>query len=118
MNQASKTVYFFSFYLFLTGLTLIFAPNLLLGILGFEQTTEIWIKVIGVLALAIGGYYNRMAPSNNDLFNLTSVYVRMGVTACFTLFVLIGWAKLPLLGFGAVDLLGALWTWNALKKQK
>lgn len=32
MTNAAKTVYYFGFYLLLTGLTLVFTPNMLLSI--------------------------------------------------------------------------------------
>ncbi|MBX2889444.1 MAG: hypothetical protein KF734_00830 [Saprospiraceae bacterium] len=117
MNKASKTIYYFGFYLLLVGITLIFAPNVLLSMFGMDATNEVWIKVVGVLVINIGLYYILTAPTNNETFNRTTVYTRALVAAWFALFVMLGWAKPALLFFGGVDLLGAVWTWISLKKQ-
>ncbi|MCW5923581.1 MAG: hypothetical protein KIS77_14650 [Saprospiraceae bacterium] len=117
MNKASKTVYYFGFYLLLVGTTLIFAPNILLSIFGMDTTGEVWIMVVGVLVINIGLYYILTSPTNNETFNRTTVYTRALVVAWFALFVMLGWAKPALLFFGGVDLSGAAWTWISLKKQ-
>ena len=49
-NYLSLTVQ--AVYVLLTGLQLIFVPNMLLGMFGFESTAEIWIKVLGIILLA------------------------------------------------------------------
>ena len=116
MTNAAKSVYYFGFYLFALSLTLVVAPNMLLSMFGFEPTTEVWIRVLGAVVFAIAFYYTFVAPTNNDTFLKVTVYARASVMAWFALFVLLGWAKPALLLFGAVDLLGALWTWSALKK--
>lgn len=116
MTNAAKTVYYFGFYLLLTGITLVFAPNLLLSMFGFEPTAEVWIRVVGSLAFAIGLYYIFTAPTNNEVFLKITVYNRLLIVGWFGLFVALGWAKAPLLLFGGVDLLGVLWTWSALRK--
>ena len=59
MTQAAKSVYYFAFYLYLTGITLIFIPNVFLSTLGLPETNEVWIRVVGILALAIGFYYHQ-----------------------------------------------------------
>jgi hypothetical protein len=46
------------------------------------------------------------------------VYTRTSILAWFTLFYLLGWAPITLLLFGAIDFLGAIWTWTSLKKVK
>ena len=61
MTAASKSVYYFGLYLYLTGITLIFIPNLFLSTLGLPETHEVWIRVVGVLAMVIGFYYHRSA---------------------------------------------------------
>ncbi|MBL7827862.1 MAG: hypothetical protein JNJ57_14630 [Saprospiraceae bacterium] len=116
MNNAAKTVYYFSFYLFLVGATLIITPNTLLGLFGFDPTSEVWIRVVGVLAVTLGIYYYRMSGTNNRTFLQTTIIGRSAAASFFLLFVLAGWTKPALIGFAAVDMLGALWTWQALKK--
>lgn len=115
MTNAAKSVYYFGFYLLALGLILVFLPNMLLSLFGFEPTSEVWIRVLGAVVLAIGIYYVFVAPTNNETFLKITVYARISILVWFTLFVLLGWAKPMLLLFGGVDLLGAAWTWSALR---
>ncbi|MFN0033961.1 MAG: hypothetical protein ACKVUS_02770 [Saprospiraceae bacterium] len=116
MTKASKSVYYFGFYLLATGLTLIFVPNMLLVMFGIEPTSEVWIRVVGSLAFVIGAYYVFTARTNNEAFLKLTVYNRVLIAAWFGLFVAMGWVQWQLLLFGGVDLLGALWTWSAMRK--
>ncbi len=116
MTKASKSVYYFGFYLLATGLTLVFVPNMLLSMFGIEPTSEVWIKVVGALAFAIGLYYILVAPANNETFLKATVYNRVLIAVWFAFFVAMGWVQWQLVLFGGVDLLGAAWTWGALRK--
>lgn len=116
MTKASKSVYYFGFYLLATGLALVFAPNIMLTVFGMEPSSEVWIRVVGTLVFAIGTYYVFTAPTNNAMFLKWTVYNRVLIAAWFTLFVAMGWAEWQLLLFGGIDLIGAAWTWSAMRK--
>jgi hypothetical protein len=116
MTNASKSLYYFGFYLLLTGITLTVFPNTLLALFQIPTTTEVWIHVLGSVVFAIGLYYVFMAGANNALFLLLSVWARISVFIWFLIFVVLEMAPPQLLGFGLIDLAGALWTYIALKK--
>ncbi len=116
MTPASKSLYYFGFYLLITGITLTIFPNALLSMLQIAETSEVWIHVLGAVVFGIGLYYVFMAPSNNILFLTLSVYTRAAILVWFTVFVLIGWAPVQLILFGLLDAAGAAWTYTALKK--
>lgn len=116
MTKAAKSVYYFGFYLFVLGLTLIVAPNMLLAMFGFEATEEVWIRVLGAVVFNLGIYYTVTAPSNNETFFKATIYSRVFILVWFALFVLMGWTKPNLLLFAGVDVLGAFWTWSAMRK--
>lgn len=116
MTKAAKTVYYFGFYLFALGLTLVVVPNMLLSMFGFDPTSEVWIRVLGAVVFTIGIYYTSTAPTNNETFFKATIYSRSSILVWFALFVLLGWAKPALILFGGIDVLGALWTWSALRK--
>jgi hypothetical protein len=116
MNAASRSVYFFGFYLLLTGVTLTVFPNLLLTLVQIPETTEVWIRILGTVVFALGVYYVFMAPTNNALFMKLTVYLRWSIFMWFMIFVVIGYAPMQLLLFGAIDLAGAVWTYTAMKK--
>jgi hypothetical protein len=117
MSAAAKSIFYFGFYLYLVGLTLIFFPNVLLKSLQIPETNEVWIRVVGVLAFCLGYYYHRNGERNNIVFCSTTVPTRMFVFISFVTFVMLGYVSPMLIGFGAIDLLGAIWTWTALRKK-
>jgi hypothetical protein len=116
MTAAAKSVCYFGFYLYLTGLLLIFAPNTLLGLLQIPETNEVWIRVVGVLVFCIGYYYHRAGAGNIQAFLKHTIPTRIIVFLSFTIFVLLNYAPPLLILFGAADLAGAVWTWFALKQ--
>jgi hypothetical protein len=115
MSRAAFTVRAFGYYLIALGVALAVVPNLLLGLFLMPQTDEVWIRVVGVLLFNIGVYYIYAAKSEATQFFRASVFTRTLVLAAFATFVFLGLAKPMLIGFGAVDFLGGLWTWRALK---
>lgn len=117
MSPAARSVSYFGYYLALLSIALIAFPNTLLPLFGLGETSEPWIRVVGVLVLNIGILYIFMAPANLNLFMLLTVYARSLVLIWFCLFVLIGWAPAPLILFGLVDAAGAAWTFIALRRQ-
>ncbi len=117
MSQSAKSVYYFGFYLVVLGLTLILQPNLLLGIVGLPETTEVWIRVVGMLVLALSAYYIMVGKSDHTLFLKVTVYVRSCIILFFIAFTLAGWVQPVIILFGVVDLLGAAWTYLLLKKE-
>lgn len=116
MTAASKSIYYFGFYLLALGLLLIIAPNLLLSLFQIPETTEVWIRVLGTVVSGLGLYYVFMASSNNALFMILTVYVRTTILLWFIIFAVLEWAPAQLILFGLVDMAGAVWTYMALRK--
>lgn len=115
MSKSARTVFFFGIYLFITGIVLLTAPNFMLRTFGMPETGEVWIRVVGMLVILLGFYYTQSARREiKDFFRLT-VYARATVIFFFAAFVLLGYAESPLMLFGGLDFVGALWTWNALR---
>jgi hypothetical protein len=97
------------------GIALVVVPNLLLTLFTVPATSEVWIRVAGMLVLFLGVYYVQAARKEMTDFMRWTVYLRSSVIAFFIAFVLLGFAPLPLILFGVVDLLGAMWTLWALR---
>ena len=116
MSHPAKSLFAFGCYLVLLGVTLLLVPNLLLGLFRLPLTTEVWIRVVGMLVLFLGVYEVVLARAENRLFMQWSVWLRGSVILFFGAFVLAGLVSPVLLLFGAVDFAGALWTWSALRK--
>jgi hypothetical protein len=117
MRSASVSIKVFGAYVALTGITLLVVPNLLLSVLGLAATSEIWVRVLGAVAVAIGYYYWACGSAQAKAFFRASVTGRFIFAAlCLGLVVVIA-APWQLLIFGAADALGALWTLVALRKE-
>lgn len=116
MTAAARSVYYFGFYLYVMGITLIAVPNFFLRTLQLPETIEVWIRILGVVAFGLGYYYHRMAVQNMTAFFKLTVHVRTFVFLSFVAFVLLKYTSPILIGIGAIDLLGAIWTMTTLKK--
>ena len=115
MSPAARSVQVFGIYLVATGALLFAAPNLLLGLLGMPPAQEVWIRVLGLIVAVLGTYYLVAAARGLEPFFAATLVVRPLVFVAFTALALLGVAPLQLIAFGVVDLLGALWTWRALR---
>ena len=118
MSYSAKTVFVFGIYLVVLGITLIAAPNLLLAAFGFPATNEVWIRVVGMLVLILAFYYTQAARKALTVFFQWTVYARASVFVFFLALVVLGLTKAALILFGAVDLLGAIWTGLALRSSR
>ena len=117
MTKSAQSLFFFALYLFGLGVILLVAPNWLLGVFDIEPTSEVWIRVVGMLVLFLGVYYVSAARANFLPILEASVRVRVAVPLFFGAFVALGWAEPPLLLFGGVDLAGAVWTFLTLRSE-
>ena len=117
MNKPAFTIKAFGCYLLVLGLLLIFTPNTLLAIFLMPTTTEVWIRVVGVVVLNIGVYYIFAALCEAKLFYQASVYTRTFVLVAFTAFAIFGLVSPMIIFFGMVDFFGGLWTHFAIKAE-
>ncbi len=115
MTAAARSVNLFGWYLLVLGATLLVAPNALLQAFTLPPTSEVWIRVVGMLVAFLGIYYRVAAAAGLVAIFRASVAVRCSVVAFFAVFVGVGWAPWPLLLFGVFDVAGAAWTWLALR---
>jgi len=100
------------------GAGFVIAPNILLGVFGLPETSEVWIRVVGMLALLLAFYYMQAARFEMDRFIQWTVYARAAAFVFFVAFALTGLASPIVILFGVVDLLFALWTAWALRTEK
>lgn len=118
MSPSGKTVFAFGCYLLVLGAALLLVPNLLLTLFGFPQTEEVWIRIVGLLVIYLGIYYSLAGRRDIRPFIAATVPVRASVLVFFAVFVATGMVSPMLLVLGAPDLLGALWTWKALRSER
>jgi hypothetical protein len=118
MSNPAKSVFAFGVYLIGLGAILVVTPNTLLALFGFPNTSEVWIRVVGMLLLFLAFFYIQAARNELAGFFQWSVYTRSSVIVFFIAFVLLGFVSPMLILFGIVDLLGAIWTGLALRSSK
>ncbi|HTP02150.1 MAG TPA: hypothetical protein VMJ64_12320 [Anaerolineales bacterium] len=115
MSKPGLSILVFGIYLAAAGLCFIFIPNVVLPIFGFATTTEVWIRLAGLLTLILGFYFLYGVRYEDRTFFRATIFARLIFFAGVTLFVILGWGSALLIAFGLVDLAGAAWTWLALR---
>jgi len=115
MSKSAFSAKVFAAYLFVLGPLLVFAPNFLLTLFGIPATSEVWIRVVGVIVFMLGVYCWIAAKHELRPFLEASVYTRFGVFLALSAFAILELGSPMLALFGVIDLLGGLWTWLALK---
>jgi hypothetical protein len=115
MSKSARSVFAFGLYLVVLGIVLLVVPNSLLEVCFLPGTTEVWLRVVGMLVLFLGYYDIQAARAEMTDFFRWTIYPRVTGILFFTAFVVLGFVRPPLILFGVVDLLGAIWTWTALR---
>lgn len=118
MSKSAFTIKAFGYYLIALGVVLIIVPNLLLALFKMPITTEVWIRVVGVLLLNIGVYYLYAAKCEAKVFFQASVYTRTFVLVSFAAFAAVDLASPMLVFFGTADFVGGIWTHLTLKTER
>lgn len=117
MSQAAISILVWGIYLTILGPVLLLAPNFILGLFGIPLTTEVWIRVLGVIVTALGYYHIQAARENFVPFFHWSTQGRGFAVICFVSFVALRMADPVLLLFASGDFAGAIWTGLALRKR-
>jgi len=118
MSKSARSVFVFGLYLLVLGIVLLVVPNFLFGMFAIPSTTEVWIRVVGMLVLFLGFYYTQAARKEMTDFFRWTVYLRSTVIIFFVVFVLLDLVSSQLILFGVIDLLGAIWTGLALRSPR
>lgn len=115
MRDARTSILVFGFYLLGLGVLLVFVPNLVLGSFGIPPTSEVWIRIDGMLLGMLGTLYLAAAREGVTAFFRWTVFARPIVLPFLTGLVVLGMATPTVALFGVIELLGAAWTGFALR---
>jgi hypothetical protein len=115
MSRTAKSIFAWGILMLVFGTCYLFAPNLFLPLFGFSPTTEVWIRVAGLLIAILGGYYLDCARQNTISFFRATVSGRLLFALGLAVLVGFGFSKPALLLLSAFDTFGALWTWFSLR---
>ncbi len=116
MSKTAFTIRIYSFYLFLMGAGMIIIPNVLLSLLGFQITNEIWIRMLGLFTFTAGIYYFYSSVHEQTYFYKSTVFGRLFFFLMTIVFVFVFKQSMMLAAIGSIDCLGAIWTFTQLKK--
>lgn len=114
-NAAARSIHVFGVYLCATGALLLLAPSVVLAPLQLAVPQDVWIRLVGVLALALGFTDLLTARQGVAALMRASVWRRLGAAAAMLGLVAIGLAPPAVTLFAAVDIAAAVWTALALR---
>lgn len=115
MSRPAISAAVWGIYLMLAGSGFLLIPNTLLPLIGLPTTTEVWVRVLGLLAAILGGFFFYCARGNVVPFFRVSVAGRLAFAIGIAALVALGFSGPSLLIFAAADLAGGIWTWLALR---
>ena len=115
MHPASLSIKVFGIYAAITGIGLLLAPNVVLAPLGVPVATEVWIRVVGALAVVLGYYYWACGVADLVTFFKATIKGRVLYAGLSVLLIVVFQAPIQLMLFAAIDIAGALWTWRGLR---
>jgi hypothetical protein len=117
MTPAARSLQVFGIYLLVLAVGLVLAPNALLALFGMPPTQEVWIRVLGLLVGIVGAYDVIMATRSLSSLYMPTVVARAIAFVLLSAFALLQIGPPQLALFAVIDLLGALWTWRALRAE-
>ena len=115
MNKAAVSIMVWGLYEVGTGLGFLLIPNVLLPLFGFPTTTEVWIRVLGLVVLALALYHIHCARNNVIPFFQITILGRVAFAIGLVTLVLMGFSGAGLALFAVIEVFGAAWTWSALR---
>ena len=117
MSKSAKSVLIYGIYLAINGLMLLLIPNVLTSSLGIEPTNEVWIRLSGILLMAIAVYYILGAKYEIIVILKATAFIRVSIILFFTAFVLLDLVSPNIIIISLIDFLGGFWTFVMLTKE-
>ena len=117
MSKSAISVLVFGVYLAVIGLILLLVPNALITPFGIQPTNEVWIRLSGILLMALAVYYTLGAKHEIVVIMKATAFIRLTIIFFFTAFALLKLVSPNIIIFSAVDFLGGVWTLLMLKNE-
>lgn len=116
LSPGLRSLRVWSVYLLTIGVALLLAPNLVLRMLGVAETNEVWLRVVGVVVIALGVLDADIVRRRDEAALWSTVMARaIGGVLLLALAFATGPWQLSL--FGLLDLASGTWTWAALRSK-
>ena len=85
--------------------------------MGIAETTEVWVRVVGVLVVVIGVLDILIARADLRIVIRWGIYLRSGAAASLVAFAIADLVEPGILIFAAVDALSVVWAVLALRAE-
>ena len=115
MSKAAISVFVFGCYILINAVILLTAPNLMLSGLGLEPTREPWLRLLGLMTLALSVYYIQAAREELVAFFRLTMWGRLVILVGTVALAGVGLVPPVIVIFGVIDAAGAVWTAFALR---
>lgn len=117
MSKSAKSVFIYGIFYAMNGLMLLLAPNVMLDSLGIENTSEVWIRLAGILLSAISIYYILAAKHELIVILKATAFIRFTIIFFFAAFVILDMVSSSIIIISIIDFLGGAWTFWMLRKE-
>jgi hypothetical protein len=117
MGPAAMSFFVFGVYMTALGIALVLAPNPLLSLVGIAETTDVWVRVVGVLVVVIGVLDVLVARADLRIVMHWGIYLRSGAAASLVAFAIANLVEPGILVFAAIDALSVAWAVWALRAE-
>jgi hypothetical protein len=118
MSKAAISVFVFGCYILVNAVVLLAAPNLMLSTLRLEPTREPWLRLLGLMTLALSFYYIQAAREELTAFFRLTMWGRAIILVGTIGLAAAGLVPPAIVIFGVIDAAGGLWTAAALRPAK
>ena len=119
MSRAGRSFFWFGFWVLACGLSLALFPGLLLEAAAMAVSSDIMLRVFGVVLVYMAVFYFVAGRGGGcEALYRASVFTRFSAPIVIGLIVVLVKANPLVVGFTAMDAIGALWTAVALRKDR
>jgi len=120
MSRAAVSVFIMGLYLVFLGITFLFMPEIMFLMLAYPTPPDIASRILGMIFMLLAYYYIRAALDEEGMtkFFMWTVHTRAVVIIFLSIFAALQLVSPLIIMFGAIDLVAALWTFWALRKDK
>lgn len=115
MSKPAVSIIVYGIYYLVAGLTYLVLPDLALTLFGFPIEGTWILRVAGVLLGVHGYFFVQAARQELAPYFRWTVHGRIAASVLFAAVAALGLAQPMLILFGVIDLVGAVWTWLALR---
>lgn len=117
MSQSASSMIVFGGYLLIAGVVFIIDPNPLVTFLGFDQVTDVWIRVAGLIIVIVSYYYFMAVKEKVYNFFRWTAFGRFPIFFAYLGFVILDLTPPVLSLFGVCETGCAIRTGLALQKE-